>query len=953
MANAFSIIHQNRKIVDPINLDFTNQVLSYKQGKYDKNLANIQNTIDTFTSLPLMKDVDKKYLSDRLNTLVNEVNDASVQDLSRRGVANQINDFIMTAVDDNVKNAFSTSIDMQNKLTEMQELVKKNPELYAQQNFEVFNQQFQDYLGNGVLGEERSFQSYTPYTDYKGQLDEGISKWVKDNGIQNYTEYVTGQDNVLYKVTGERVSKDELDRVFESLTTPQMENQIMMDANYMYRGIDDEVLTSRYNEIRDSRIRDLQKQSNEIRSKMTGATEKEKQSLAISLKQLESGISNLKSTNFDRAQHTTQLFRNDFKDNMLGMYSKDKVTSTEISTDMLDYEKALLDVRKRQKELGEGTGATTGLPQGFQVVTTAGEIDETGEIEGEHAFDIIENKALQAEDNLMQQAYRNLNDKDFKSKFGFDKPKTEDEFKSYVRDNFLSTSDDGSLVIDVDKVPQEFQGLINNYSAEIGAYNEEVELTNEGLQEGIDTMARGIASQIQTGDFRIRENFFSNEENQHMIEYARKLAENPNYDINQDPDLKNAVTVSMIDSLHSGTHLLWDKIDNSIEPQIRALRNKSLNSIKDKSLKETFASTDTVESTFGYNILRGLGNIMKGDLDRRFDVTFSGEPSQEDIDQMKRGREQLSRGFTTISDMLNISVPDISVRDKEGEKVSAAKFINSLVQGKTDKERLRSKVGNLQSRSEILMAPDKDNELVTNIRRNAKSAIQRSNQGLSKEQASAIDKSPLTVSYKDGVYTIGFATAFKNIEPLTFNSREAVRKAGLSEAVQAIDTRGKTWVNNPENPEAKPRVLRHKPITDSATNRARKYQIVGNDGVVRKPDSVVDVKGVLDQTSSINDQGNRVNFNESYPNIYNFLTSGQPLDFKFTPDTASKSYLQTVIVDGKEIDFGLPNLKGLFKPEEYSKIIPFKLGQISENIRILYSTNPNNLTLKNLEESLR
>ena len=69
MANAYSITHQNRKITDPIDFNFTNQVLSYKQGKYDKNLAEVEQTLAQIGSLNLAKDVDKKHLGDRLNSM--------------------------------------------------------------------------------------------------------------------------------------------------------------------------------------------------------------------------------------------------------------------------------------------------------------------------------------------------------------------------------------------------------------------------------------------------------------------------------------------------------------------------------------------------------------------------------------------------------------------------------------------------------------------------------------------------------------------------------------------------------------------------------------------------------------------------------------------------------------------------------------------------------------------
>ena len=61
---------------DPTQVDISmlGKAVQFKQQNYDANTMNVQNLVNQYLNMDLARDVDKNYLGERLQTLVNYVN---------------------------------------------------------------------------------------------------------------------------------------------------------------------------------------------------------------------------------------------------------------------------------------------------------------------------------------------------------------------------------------------------------------------------------------------------------------------------------------------------------------------------------------------------------------------------------------------------------------------------------------------------------------------------------------------------------------------------------------------------------------------------------------------------------------------------------------------------------------------------------------------------------------
>lgn len=85
MASAYSILRNYGDYIQPFDFNLIQKGLEYKQQKYDANSAMVQEQINQFANIELAKDEDKAYLNERLNTLVDQVNEYGSIDLSSNG----------------------------------------------------------------------------------------------------------------------------------------------------------------------------------------------------------------------------------------------------------------------------------------------------------------------------------------------------------------------------------------------------------------------------------------------------------------------------------------------------------------------------------------------------------------------------------------------------------------------------------------------------------------------------------------------------------------------------------------------------------------------------------------------------------------------------------------------------------------------------------------------------
>ena len=222
--------------VIPMNLDLMAKVLSVKQEKFDTNARKTQQGIANLANTDLLKQQDKAYLNDKVNSLVNNVNQIGGADFSDDNVANQI-DMMGTDIynDDKVINAMSSTKQIR-ALQEGYKSYKTDPKLnklYSVANEWNDLQPVEQYLRNEEVGAIYGGSSApTPYSEYKQKLFNNL-KSVK----ANYEE--TMRDNGLFysKTTSERVTPERIAQAAADLLTADEKAQLERDGLYSYKDL--------------------------------------------------------------------------------------------------------------------------------------------------------------------------------------------------------------------------------------------------------------------------------------------------------------------------------------------------------------------------------------------------------------------------------------------------------------------------------------------------------------------------------------------------------------------------------------------------------------------------------------------------------------------------------------------------------------------------------------------
>ena len=127
MATAFSI----DKYRDPekIDLSSTFQAQAYKQQNYDINTAQTQQLINQYAGTDLLRDIDKEYFGERLNTLVGFINQSGTRDWSRKSISDKLQNYVSTALDKNVIKAIASTQSFRKQQAEIEALKVKNQAL--------------------------------------------------------------------------------------------------------------------------------------------------------------------------------------------------------------------------------------------------------------------------------------------------------------------------------------------------------------------------------------------------------------------------------------------------------------------------------------------------------------------------------------------------------------------------------------------------------------------------------------------------------------------------------------------------------------------------------------------------------------------------------------------------------------------------------------------------------
>lgn len=210
----------------------------YKEDQLRQGLQKVQQTVDTLTGLPIMKEEDKQYLQNRLGELKGGISKNLSGDFSDSRIVNQIAGAARTIYSDPVvQNSVQGTMAYQKGQQDIEEARKAGKSNVA--NETVFNDGAQAWLSDKTVGSKSSqyFTTFTPYTDILGEFKKA---WADTNPTEDipqdayyYKDGVQHINPVLFKGKGPK----QIQAVWNLVkANANVQQQLVIDGKYQFRG---------------------------------------------------------------------------------------------------------------------------------------------------------------------------------------------------------------------------------------------------------------------------------------------------------------------------------------------------------------------------------------------------------------------------------------------------------------------------------------------------------------------------------------------------------------------------------------------------------------------------------------------------------------------------------------------------------------------------------------------
>ena len=321
MATAFTQVYQYAR-PDNVDISILGKAQTYKQQLYDTNVAQTQQLINQYAGVDLMRDVDQKYLGERLNTLVNYVNQSGAQDWSRRSIVNEVSNYIGQALDENVMAGIASTQRYRKQMSEIEDIKKNKPDLYSSQNEWFATRDLQRYLTSNKIGDTYKAGSYIPYLDMDKEIIKN-SEFYKQYGAEVKYEPISGNAYFTHIGKIERLSENEARNLIALTLGDKGQTQMMINGAYNYKDYSPDDIKKIYIDNLSNQKKQYDDLTKSISARMTGATKDQLEELkkgkdiyATQSGQLNSLIQNADKVSKDGM--TYQLYSNDF----LGKWGK-------------------------------------------------------------------------------------------------------------------------------------------------------------------------------------------------------------------------------------------------------------------------------------------------------------------------------------------------------------------------------------------------------------------------------------------------------------------------------------------------------------------------------------------------------------------------------------------------------------------------------------------------------
>lgn len=370
MANAYTAPLTYSPTISTMDIaQLTGQVQTALQQRFDINVAKVDDLIQKITSVPLVRDKDKKYLGDRLGSLLSMVDANSKVDMTNNNVTRQISNYISTAIDDNVKEQISNSQKIQSFQQEAARIKKEKPELYNDANYAyaLDKSGYVDYVNEKT--DSIGNLQYTPYYDVTKNLNEPLEKWAKEMGFEKVVDSSVEGGYIYKTVKGKTLTEEQIANFVENriVTDSNLRQQLMIDSHYKYRGVSDEALLENYKESVKPVLANMDMQITEVdyQIKNTNPDDVDRleilnQKKATISKKKEFAESQLKGEGFNRDSFLFNNHVNNLTESYKKTFGYAAVTDIDFNDDFLDA----ATKGSKSSSSAVGGGASQGLPAG-------------------------------------------------------------------------------------------------------------------------------------------------------------------------------------------------------------------------------------------------------------------------------------------------------------------------------------------------------------------------------------------------------------------------------------------------------------------------------------------------------------------------------------------------------------------------------------------------------------
>jgi len=210
----------------------------YKEQQLQAGIQKVQQTVDTLTGLPIIKDEDKQYLQNKISSLKTGITKNLSGDFSDSRIVNQIAGAAKSIYSDPiVQNSVQGTMSYKKGLADIEQAKKDGKWNVA--NETVFQDEVNRWLGDKTVGSKSSqyFTGYTPYTDVNAEF---LKYWKETNPTEDmsnayYTDASgkTAINPVLFKGK----TPAQIQSVWNLVKgNANVQQQLGIDGKYQFRG---------------------------------------------------------------------------------------------------------------------------------------------------------------------------------------------------------------------------------------------------------------------------------------------------------------------------------------------------------------------------------------------------------------------------------------------------------------------------------------------------------------------------------------------------------------------------------------------------------------------------------------------------------------------------------------------------------------------------------------------